>query len=775
MRGRASPARALVGRPEREARRAVDEARAARVETRARLRARLFDAGRSGSRGRDAGRGAARPRRRRSRAVAAADPLLAPSARAGGRGLGADARRGGRRAIGALRVAGVPAESLARVARLAEDERGEGALGADHAPRGSEAPSARARGCCWVRCGARRRPRRAWPHRSARRAGRSSRDRDRGASPPAWVATALGASAVAARFVLEWDGADAAWWRALDAALARAGTGANGARAELPSFDEGLDASRARGPLDVVIDDVARALDAAPVIIAIGAPALGDLRLARSAPSRAARTSSRARPPTRKRRRGRCSTPCAAHSRGDAAAVDAIAIGAARLDDAAIAALRARVRRRARAAPRRRAAKRRRRPAWSPSPSERSPSAKRALERTAVAALARSSYVDAARLGADPDALSDLAYALERTPTAAASDRSAALGETARASSGARGHGRRGDPEARDARAPASPDIALPGGSRSMTRLEHVAAARSPSSWRWGSIRCARASAADALASDEPPREDSRGPSSTPSLATLTRGSCSTRRSLDFTRRPSRGLGSARSVVDSARVPPRALCALEARRGGLRRRAPAPSGSRSWGSWLAEKLALLVVIDANDGALPSRGDGGSCSSTRRSPRRFARSTRCARRRRRPFARRASLTALALAASERAKSRLHAPRARRGRRLHRPFAGRRVARARRAWRSVVVARLAARRPARHGARSSPAPPRARRTQAGGERATAVGDRARARVPLRARVGPGGPDPRRPRRLGRRSRRADAMRSQRRPVGAIARSP
>ena len=41
--------------------------------------------------------------------------------------------------------------------------------------------------------------------------------------PAPRVAAAVGAKGVTARFVLEWDGADVAWWRALDAALVRAG------------------------------------------------------------------------------------------------------------------------------------------------------------------------------------------------------------------------------------------------------------------------------------------------------------------------------------------------------------------------------------------------------------------------------------------------------------------------------------------------------------------------------------------------------------------------
>jgi RecB family exonuclease len=93
---------------------------------------------------------------------------------------------------------------------------------------------------------------------------------------PRLVVEAVGASTLKAQLIAVWEPRDLGWWRALDVALRRAGGG--GAIIELPSFRKNLDPARQRDPLDVVLDDVARALDEAPDTSEIKAP-LGDLRL----------------------------------------------------------------------------------------------------------------------------------------------------------------------------------------------------------------------------------------------------------------------------------------------------------------------------------------------------------------------------------------------------------------------------------------------------------------------------------------------------------------
>jgi RecB family exonuclease len=93
------------------------------------------------------------------------------------------------------------------------------------------------------------------------------------AADPREVVAALGSNHVVARGIVAWDMADLAWWRALDDSLSRA---RGSATIELPSIDRRLDADRDRTPLEVVHDEIARALDAPPHVDSIEAP-LGDL------------------------------------------------------------------------------------------------------------------------------------------------------------------------------------------------------------------------------------------------------------------------------------------------------------------------------------------------------------------------------------------------------------------------------------------------------------------------------------------------------------------
>ncbi|HEX4351264.1 MAG TPA: hypothetical protein VHZ95_00095, partial [Polyangiales bacterium] len=91
---------------------------------------------------------------------------------------------------------------------------------------------------------------------------------------PAEVARAAGSTHVVARLITRWQPADLLWWRELDAVLSRAG---GFAKVELPIVTKKIDAERERDPLELLIDDLAQRLDAAPETISI-ASRFGDLR-----------------------------------------------------------------------------------------------------------------------------------------------------------------------------------------------------------------------------------------------------------------------------------------------------------------------------------------------------------------------------------------------------------------------------------------------------------------------------------------------------------------
>lgn len=362
------------------------------------------------------------------RAVAWDDELLAPVARAGSiawlRTVDAiDA------AIGALRAAGIDAACLARV-------------------------EARARGGSVARRA--RMLRRAFValDEALRAAGRED-GRAAGAllavaiarADPSAVRAAAGAERIVARGVVAWDAAEAAWWRALDQALRRAasggGGGGGGCRVELPmfasTFDVPLDAARDRDPLEVVFDDVGRLLDEPPLPSPIE-PVLGDLRLAAPPPvATVARVELRQADGARAQARAAVDVVVSELARG--VPLDAIVIGVPRVDEEVLAPLRS-------------ALTEARVPAYDP----RGPApiaagavstaldahalASRGLPRQDVARLVRSRYLDARKLTglADPRParrlLERLADALERTPTVAGPDPVFCLEATARAGGG---------------------------------------------------------------------------------------------------------------------------------------------------------------------------------------------------------------------------------------------------------------------------------------------------------------------------------------------------
>lgn len=102
-------------------------------------------------------------------------------------------------------------------------------------------------------------------------------DAIRGSSPDVLMSV-LGTNRLRARFLFAWEPADLVWWRALDEMLAPV---FGHARIVLPIFDRALEGSRERDPLELLGDDLARALDAPPEHDTI-APVLGDLTFAPS-------------------------------------------------------------------------------------------------------------------------------------------------------------------------------------------------------------------------------------------------------------------------------------------------------------------------------------------------------------------------------------------------------------------------------------------------------------------------------------------------------------
>jgi RecB family exonuclease len=413
-------------------------------------------------------------------------------------------------------------------------------------------------------------------------------------APPSRIREAVGGSAVVARFVHDWDGDDAAWWRALDEALGKEG---GSARVELPTFnaDERIDAQRKSSPLDVVTDDVARALDAPPTTTTIAA-VLGDLRLEGPLPAHALSRISLCEASDADGQ-ARAVMHAVREAIASGSAVDAIAIGAGVLGDAALSAIRL-------------AFEAARVPIEIVGGDGRAGSrmvafairalgvGERGLARLEVASVLRSSYVDARSLGASPGALLDLARALERTPTASASDARTALAETARASSE--------DATIAAARAELALRVAevLLLAARPAGRGAHAASARR----LFGALGLPAAAnrAAERLLSSDRDRTLGASPEIR-AVASDARGWAALDAALVELERAARQLD-----IDGSTIPPLAFRhELGFAAGASSDLGPTPAGAVAVGTLeelAGEELDLLVVIDANEGVLPSGGD-----------------------------------------------------------------------------------------------------------------------------------------------------------------------
>ena len=246
------------------------------------------------------------------------------------------------------------------------------------------------------------------------------------------AAVAVGARELWCTWTVEWAAADSKVWRALDAALSRAG---GRAHVEIASFERKLDAEREMDPLERVSDDLAQHLGEPAGQRPIAA-LLGDLTLTAPVPPEA-RTRLEIRTATDARAEAKAVVDAVAEALAQGVPIDRIAVAVLRSDDEPALA---------------RAASEADLPVYL-GPCGATPEsslvafawsalelASRNLDRMHVAALLRSGYVDARALTGDDDrgrasrAKADLARALEATPTEPAPDPVAALEATARAS-----------------------------------------------------------------------------------------------------------------------------------------------------------------------------------------------------------------------------------------------------------------------------------------------------------------------------------------------------
>ena len=405
------------------------------------------------------------------------------------------------------------------------------------------------------------------------------------------VARLVGASRVRARHVLGWDTCDAAWWRALQAALARSG---GGAAVELPVVVKPIDASRASDPFETLLARVAKMIDDAPVEMAIE-PVIGDATFTGEVPD-AARARIELRRALDAEAEARAVVAAVREALERGVATDAIAIGVPRPSERVRAAI------------------------------ERcfedagldvhfaGPRAEGAfadvvfalleagalLERNAVAEIARSRVIDASAASGIEDvrsariALRDLADTLERTATAEVEDPIERLVATASAAPSPR----------RDQRATIARRLgeALASVAEAGTRAEHARRARSLFA-RLGVAARAGGAVRAALA-----RDDARSRIARAEVDAYARDA----RLLD-------AIAAALDDVDRAGVALAEPCTPQTFVHELRRalRIRGASGGARAGAIRAtgleqlagEPLELLVVIDANDGVLPARSAG----------------------------------------------------------------------------------------------------------------------------------------------------------------------
>ena len=380
------------------------------------------------------------------------------------------------------------------------------------------------------------------------------------------VARIIGARSLRSRFILSWEIADTVWWRALDDKLAPRG---GGARVVLPAYDRKIEGTRERDPLDMLADDVARDLDAAPETETIDVTKTLQQATVIAAADEVAQA------------RGVAQVVVDALREG--AAVERVVVACPTLDERSLAPLRrafddARVvYYEGRGAPPSRA------PVVNAALSALEVAT--SLDRLAVARLLRSGYVaiESAR---------DLARALESAPTAAGADAAARLVSTA---------GKYGE-------AAAQLTALLAGARAARTRGEHVRAARALFAALGIGARAGRGGLAT-FASDVVPAGVARAERL--AIARDARAFAALEETLDAYERVAAEVGVLEGAVGAEVFRLEIESALDAA-------AARPGAGRAAAVRIA-RLAdvagdvtdLLVVLDANEGVLPreARQDG----------------------------------------------------------------------------------------------------------------------------------------------------------------------
>ena len=415
---------------------------------------------------------------------------------------------------------------------------------------------------------------------------------------PAEVAQALGSKVLVARFLLHWDAADAALWRSLAAKLALA-------RVELPTFGSPLDATRERDPLERIFDASCELFGEPPETASI-ARTLGDFTLLGAAePATLRRVDVGRAASSEAQARGAVVTVLRALAKGTP--IERVAVAVPRIDEEVLV-------------PLRRLFDEARIPVYDArgaAPTRAGIVAfaldllelgARGLPRRSVARILRSSYLDPKRVTGLTDgrgargALERLANALEQVPTAHGDH----PGEVFVATVATFRAERVEECDERTALARRIADAFLPSAAH-ISRKAHVAVARSLFGTLGLRFRIDLATR-DVLAKDDAPTGVARA-----ELLALAADSHAWDVLED---------ALARYELAASRLGAEEACAsstfVHELRRALEAGPPPPGGGRAGavriarlGELAGEELDLLVVLDANEGALPvTEGEGG---------------------------------------------------------------------------------------------------------------------------------------------------------------------
>lgn len=418
------------------------------------------------------------------------------------------------------------------------------------------------------------------------------------------VEALVGARRLRARWLLAWEPSDVAWWRALDDKLAPRG---GGARVVLPTFDRPLAGSRERDPLDTLADELARGLDA-PTESDTIAPVLGDLTGTAEVDGAPAVDLARVRVvgASDAVAQARAVASAIATALAGGAAVERIAVAFPTMDERTLAPLRRAlddegiVSHESRGAP----------PSSAPvvTAALLALDAATSLDRQVVARLLRSGWIDAARFtGEDRRAaersLTRLSRSLETSATASGGDAAERLVRTATARSGGphRGRGESDDERARDALLATQLAAIFVRTRGATTRIEHVRAARA----LWAELGIGARAGRGGLASftsDAPPTGVPRAERL--AIARDARAWDALVAALDLHETTAHRVGALEQPIDAAGFRLELVELLDAA-------ASQPGAGRAAAVRIArladvagDALDLLVVADANEGALP---------------------------------------------------------------------------------------------------------------------------------------------------------------------------